>query len=228
MNDFTDADRPRVLIVGAHPLFRYAVAALAGAMQWVAVCGEAADEAVARRLCEERRPDVVVLDADSTAGDGLALVRDFRGLLPAGRILVVSERGDAEFLQEAFAAGAAGYVSKHDPTPEIASGIEWLARTDERFVGWWMRERLFRLVTDGTLKARHRGADALSGRELEVYRLLGRGKRPADLALGMGVSVKTVDTHCRRIQQKLGVRSREELRRSAVQWTAGGEARAAA
>ncbi len=156
--------------------------------------------------------------ADLDVPDGLAMVRDFTKLHPEARILALSEREDTACMQTAFASGAHGYMSKQDSTAEVVAGL--MALTQGR-----IRERAdegltVRQVVDGRLKSEPHKVERLSPRELEVFRLVGRGVGTEAQAAALKLSVKTVETHRARIKQKLGARDGVELRRRAEAWLA--------
>src|SRR5438128_105507 len=114
----------RVLIVDALPLTRIGLASLISGHAGWSVCGQTGEANVARRLCAEQQPDLIVLDMVLDQGDGLELLRDFSRLHPPARTLVISGREDAHSMQRAFKAGARGFLSKHDDAPELLSAIE--------------------------------------------------------------------------------------------------------
>jgi DNA-binding CsgD family transcriptional regulator len=82
---------------------------------------------------------------------------------------------------------------------------------------------LFKQIAEGKIKAQARGVESLSDRELEVFRLIGKGHSAKASAHGLGISVKTIETHRQRIKEKLGLRSGDALKRKASTWLVAGK-----
>ncbi len=208
----------RVMIVNGVPLVRFGLAALAGCHPLLEVCAEAGDAREARRICAEEKPDLAVLDLEVPHGDGVELLRDFRKLHEPLRSLVVSEREDALSVQRAFRAGARGFVTAREEPAEV------LAALDAVLAGRLYASRrvsllLLEQMAGGSVA---HSVAALSDRELQVFRLLGRGLRPTAIARDLGVSVKTVETHQQRMKEKLRAANGAELHRQAEHWVAKG------
>jgi DNA-binding NarL/FixJ family response regulator len=212
-----------VLIVGGYPLHRQGTRLALEAFPGLAVCGETGDTARARELCERHRPDFIVLDLSGAAGVALGVLRDFRRLHPPVHTLVLSEVEDVVWLERVFQAGASGFVSKLDGEGELANGIMQLGMTGERFVSRRMSHLLMENLKAGRMiKSAARATKALSPREMEVFLLVGKGQGATAAARSLGISVKTVETHHRRIREKLGLRDGEDLKRRAAEWVAAG------
>ncbi len=193
----------RLAIVDDHPAILDAVTAAAASRSGIDVVGRATrvDEAV--ELIERTSPDVVVCDVwiDGEPG-GLELVRRFGG----GRgplMLMLSGFEQASFLRAAFDAGAAGYLSKASEIDEILEAVEAVAAGETRFPAV-------------TLRALREAPRQPSARELEALRLLARGATNDEIAVGLGISIKTVESHLRRLFGRYGVLSRTELALLAV------------
>lgn len=206
------------LVVGGYPLLRHGIVASLSALSWLGICGETGEAARARQLCEEHRPDLIVLDMELPDGDGLGLLRDFSRLHPAARTLAISEREDAHWLHRIFNAGASGYMSKWDMELELPNGLLQLSLSKERFVsGRMSRLMMEQLKTGKMMNPPAGGVDALSDRELEIFRLMGRRLGTSAVARALGLSVKTIESHHQRIKRKLGVQSGEDLKRRAAE-----------
>lgn len=209
----------RVLIAEGTPLTRFAIATLTNMNPRLCVCAQAKDAPEARRLCEEQKPDVVVLDLGLPHGDGSGLIREMRRLHASVRTLVISDREDELTVRRVFSAGALGFFAKGGPELELTMALASVA-AGERFVS----RRIEQLLVEGLWKNRHPGFDSrinrLSDRELRVFELLGRKLGPTAIARELGVCVKTIETHQKRIKQKLNLDSSVELNRVADRYNA--------
>jgi DNA-binding NarL/FixJ family response regulator len=204
---------------------RHSLATLATAEKWLEVCGNTGSSAVARRICEENLPGLIVLDMELPEGSGLGLLRDLARIRPDAGILALGEREDTAWLTRVFRAGARGYLSKQDETREISSAL-WRVAQGHRVVSRRISELVIGIVTSGQGMGAKRGVEALSPREIEVFSLLGKDQGPTAISRRLGVTVKTVETHCQHIKRKLGLLNGKALKQRALQWvlSAGGPA----
>lgn len=205
--------KPRVVIVDDHELFRAGVRnELDGVVD---VVGEAAtvDEAVER--IREARPDVVLLDVHMPGGGGPEVLRRLGSAPLTTRFLALSVSDDPEDVIAVIRAGARGYVTKTISAAELAHAIRSVAGGDAVF-----SPRLAGFVLDafaGSLPAKvDPELDQLTAREREVLRHIARGFLYKEIALRLGISVKTVEAHVSAVLRKLQLSNRHELSRWAV------------
>lgn len=206
----------RVLVIDGMPLTRFGLASLIGVHPRLTVCGEAADGPSARAACAEHRPDFIILDLAVPRG-GLGLLSDLRRLHPPGRVLVLSAEEDAPSVHRAFRAGARGYVSKGEEPGEVLAGLECLLQ-DRLFTSRRVQGALLMHLASGSSQGLDVQLSALSDREMQVFRLIGRSMGATAIGVELGVSVKTVETHQKRMKEKLGLASGERLRERAKVW----------
>jgi DNA-binding NarL/FixJ family response regulator len=204
---------PRVVIVDDHELFRAGVRSELDGL--VDVVGEAAtvDEAV--ECIREQRPDVVLLDVHMPGGGGPEVLRRVAAERPATRFLALSVSDDPEDVISVIRAGARGYVTKTVSGAELADAVRRVHGGDAVF-----SPRLAGFVLDafaGSLPARiDPELDQLTAREREVLRYIARGYLYKEIALRLGISVKTVEAHVSAVLRKLQLSNRHELSRWAV------------
>ena len=196
-----------VLLVDDHPV---ALAGLRLVLEkppaWP-VCGEARDANAARRLAEERQPDFVVLDLRLGGRDGLELVEDLHAACPAAQILVFSSLDETRYAPRVLRAGARGFVGKDCDLAEVRAALERLAAGEYAF-----SPAVQRALLDAAAGGRHGDPlDELSDRELQILRLLGEGRRTADIAGELHLGVKTVGTYRERLKAKLRLADGREL-----------------
>ena len=200
----------RLVVVDDHPAIATAVAAATASRDDIELVGRATSRDAAITLLDETQPDVVLCDI-WLGGEpsGLDLLRRPQaGRQP--RILMLSGFEQASFLRAAFEGGAAGYLSKASDLDEILEAVTAVAAGETRF-------------PDITLRALRDAPRRPSDREVEALRLLARGSSNDEIAMGLGISIKTVESHLRRLFGRYGVLSRTELALLAVRegWVSG-------
>jgi DNA-binding NarL/FixJ family response regulator len=212
------AESVRIFIVDDHPLVREWLEQLLRGEPGFEITGQAEDAVTAMAAMRPAPPDIAIVDLSLRTGTGLDLIKDLRAQLPTVQVIVLSMHEELAQVERALRAGAAGYVMKRESTTRIVEAIrtvrsgnvyanpEVLARLAERMVG--------RRQTAGSV-------DALSDRELEVFRRMGEGHATKRIATDLGVSMKTVQEYQARIKDKLGLADAAELMRAAVRWTEG-------
>jgi DNA-binding NarL/FixJ family response regulator len=206
----------RLVVVDDHPAIAAAIAA------------ELAAGPLERSRAGEAEPDLELVGAATSVADGLALVESAQPAVvvcdlwldgapsgldllaaltaagrPQPRVLVLSGFDQPSFLRAAFEGGAAGYLSKASPVVEIVAAIRRVASG----------ETAFPAVTLSALRDAPRRP---SPRELGAIRLVARGATNDEIAAGLGISIKTVESHLRRLFGRYGVLSRTELAMLAV------------
>lgn len=199
----------RVLIVDDHPAVRQGLGLLL-ASEGIIVCAEASGRAEALARVEECRPDLTLVDLLLGEEDGMAVVAELhrRG----SRSLVYSMHEDGRHVEEAFAAGALGYVTKREVHRVLVEAIREVAG-GRRFVSPRAAVALSDRITDAEAKD---AVDELSKQERHVYRLIGEGEGTTEIAATMSISTRTVESYYSRILVKLGLDGMRELRRHAI------------
>jgi len=213
----------RVLIVDDHPAVREGLAVRISSQPDLEVCGEAADLADAMKVLSTARPDVVVVDIQLKTGDGLELVRRIRAKDESIRMLVWSVYPDKLYAKRALHAGALGYINKEHTTGRIVEAIRRV-RDGKVYLSDEMSELLLSQAVGGTPPPPGNSPfDALSDRELEVFRLIGEGLSAGQLAERLHLSRHTIDTHRQRIKEKLQLANAAELAQAATRWVLEGD-----
>lgn len=210
-------DRSRVLVVDDHPIVRGGLIRLLDQQADLVCCGEAATAAEALALATREKPDLAIIDLRLKHGDGLELIKAIKAARPAIRCLVLSQHSEEIYVERALRAGALGYVMKEQPPEELLYAIRTILQ-DEVYLNPGMTEHFLRHVVTGSATAPRAGIEQLTDRELCVLQLLAEGKATRDIAVSLGVSPKTIETHRENIKHKLGLKGAAELVRFAVQW----------
>jgi DNA-binding NarL/FixJ family response regulator len=203
----------RVVIVDDQPLIRQGFAMILAAHDDMEVVGEAADGAAAVTEITRAAPDVVLMDIRMPGVDGIEATRQAQIAAPHARILVVTTFGLDEYVTEALAAGASGFVLKDSTPEELLQAVRVVARGDALLspaVTTRLIERMLPSLVASDEKGRHRQSDLdqLTDREVEVLLLLARGGSNVEIGKELHISEATVKTHISHLLTKLGVRDR--------------------
>lgn len=161
-------------------------------------------------------PDVIILDLVLGGRDRLDLLGEIRRLAPEARIIVYSSLPEETYAERVFRHGAWAFVPKSGEMDDLRAALRAVLRGEI-----WARPAVLRALSGAgrpaSSAATLTSGEALSDRELHVYRLLGEGKRPRTIAEELHLSVKTVHTYCERLKIKLGCSSLESLQQRAAQ-----------
>lgn len=202
----TGNDLISLVIAEDHTLFREGTRQLLERVDRFRVIGEAGrgDEAV-DVVCR-LEPDVLLLDMRLPGLNGIEATRRILARRPRVRVLIVSAYDDDDYVTEALRAGAAGYLLKTAPSWELAQAVEAVARGEDFLSGSISRRLATRWLKSDVPGPSHE----LSHRELEVLRLVARGRASKEVAAELRISLRTVEGHLNNIFAKLGVASRTE------------------
>lgn len=209
----------RVLLADDHAVLRAGLSMLINSQPDMQVVGEAADCHQANELVRLRKPDVLTLDLTMPGGGSIKLIEGLRRDCPETRVLVLTMHDDPAYLRAVLAAGGAGYVVKTAADVELLRAIR--AVSEGRIVVEVNQPKAAAGAGAGrgadADSARPAGFASLSAREREVFTLLAQGHTNPEIAGRLFLSVKTVETYRARIADKLGLRTRAELVRYALE-----------
>jgi two-component system response regulator NreC len=205
----------RVLIADDHAVLREGLASLINAQPDMEVVAQAADghEAVSR--AEETAPDVAIVDLTMPRCGGIAAIERIREISPKTRALVLTMYDDATHLRSVLAAGGVGYVVKRSAGKQLLTGIREV-HAGRSFINVALAPGALKELIESNATPTPERRIPLSKRELEVLRLLAHGFTNRQIAERLEVSKKTIDTYRVRVADKLGLRSRAEMVRYAL------------
>lgn len=199
----------RLVLVDDQALARAGLKLILAPEDGFAVVGEAADGAAALQVVAQARPDVVVMDVRMRGMDGVEATRRLRAEAASPPVLILTTFDDDEVLSAALRAGAAGFVLKEAPADELIQAVRAVAAGDA-----WLDPT----VTGRVLAAYRahgpppsasgKALAALTARELEVLRLIGRGASNHEIAAQLVIAEATVKSHVGNLLGKLGLRDR--------------------
>ncbi|WP_298630146.1 response regulator transcription factor [uncultured Thermus sp.] len=199
----------RVFLVDDHPVVRAGVRYLL--QNKVEIVGEAETGQEALAKIPQAKPQVVVLDIALPDMDGIQVAEKLKALYPEARLLALSMYAEPEYAERFLQAGGSGYLPKDAIERELEDAVLAVARGEH----YLPQDLLYRMIQAQTV--RKPGPEVLTERELKVVRYLAQGLSYREIAEAMGISEKTVATYRERAAEKLGLKSRAELVRWAVE-----------
>ncbi len=206
-----------VFLVDDHPLVRDWLSRLINEETDLEVTGWADNADTAISSIERLQPEIIIIDIGLRGKSGLELIRFLTDQNPDLLILVLSMHDEAVYASRALKAGARGYVSKREATEKVILAIRRLLMG-----GMYISESLAEALALGITRNRNAPSagdvSLLSDRELEVFRLLAMGRETSEIAKDLSVSLKTVQSYCARIKDKLNLRNATELLQAATRW----------
>jgi two-component system response regulator NreC len=202
------ATQIRIVVADDHPVVRRGLRMLLDDEPDFEVAAEAGDIDEARRYVLGHHPNVLLLDLNMPGGRSIEAIPALRADFPETQIVVLTMQQEPAFAREAFAAGAVGYVLKQAADHELVEAGR-LAAAGERYLNPRLGARIAAEPPPGP-------PDDLSEREVGVLGLIALGHTNTQIAAQLYISVRTVETHRAHIQQKLGLSSRAELVRYAL------------
>ena len=203
----------RCLVVDDHPIVRKGVRDL---LVQEAICPnvtEAGTGTTAIGLVRRQEWDLLILDISLPDKHGLEVLKEVKQLQPKLPVLMLSLYPEREFAMRALKAGASGYLTKDQAPTELLIAVKEIL-AGRRYVTGALASPMAGYLGTGQSPILH---DLLSDREMEVLRLLGRGKSVSAIAAEMALSVKTVSTYRTRLLDKLGLTSTADVIRYAIE-----------
>jgi two-component system, NarL family, response regulator NreC len=208
----------RVMIVDDHAILRAGLKMLINAQADMEVVSEAPDGEKAIQEVKEKRPDVTLLDLTMPRVGGMKALQEIARNCHETRVLVLTMHDDPAYLRSALAAGGSGYLLKRAVDEELLAAIRAVHHggifVDPRLASVLVGDVL---AKKGTKTGPTQPINILSDRELQVLKLVARGYSSAQIAKQIAVSVKSVETYRSRFAEKLGLRTRSDVIRFAVQ-----------
>jgi len=220
----TVARKSRVFIVDDHPLVREGLTNLINGQDDLIVCGEAKDSARAINGVVKARPDVALIDISLENESGFELIKQLRSQFPQVALIILSMHDEGLYAERALRAGARGYVMKHETSKSVLASIRQVLGGGVYVSEKIVKRMALRIASSREALARS-PIERLSDRELEIFRLLGQGRTPSQIAGDLNLSLKTVQAYCARAKEKFGVTSLSELLRAAIRWDDASQAK---
>jgi DNA-binding NarL/FixJ family response regulator len=196
----------RIFLADHHVLIRAGLRTLLRARKDFFICGEADNGIEAIKLATRAKPDVAIMNVNMPGINGIEATRQIRRATPNTEILIFTAESNEDIMRECLRAGAGGYLLKSAPDEQIIGAIEALAQHHGYYSGS-VSEKLLRMGDNRSL---------LTTREREILRMIAQGRRSREIALMLGVSPRTVETHRSAGMRKLHLHSIAEVVRYAI------------
>jgi DNA-binding NarL/FixJ family response regulator len=207
----------RLLVADDHEIVRKGLRTLLEAQPGWQVAAEACDGREAVEKAKEIKPDITVLDIGMPALNGLEAARQMLKNDSRSKILILTMHQSDPLIQEVLDAGARGYVLKSDASRDLVTAVNAVRNNKTFFTA-----KVAQIILDGYLDKKPRKEPAenpkgrLTPRQREIVQLLAEGKSSKEVAVALGLSVKTAETHRANIMRRLDCHSVSELVRYAV------------
>ena len=175
---------------------------------------EAGPDAV--RFAQQLQPEIVIVDFESPAGNGIDFVRQILEVSPSTKIIVLSTHAEEFRVREALGLGIRGYVLKTNTADELLRSIEEVSHGRTYFSPEIAHVVAELVLEPYSLRGGPRRGNQLTDRERQVVTLIAEGNSTKEVAARLGISVKTADCHRTRIMDKLNVHQTANLVRYAI------------
>lgn len=206
--------KTRILLADDHAVLRDGLKLLINRQPDMEVVGEAGDGEEALKKVRQLNPDVVLMDLSMPNVNGVEAMEALRRSHPHVKVLVLTVHEGDVYLQPALKAGARGYIVKRAAAEEVVNAVRVVMSG-----GVYIHPSVADQVVKGYVNPQPSAEEdiPLSGRELQVLTLLAQGYSNKEIAEKLFLAVRTVETYKQRTMEKLGLESRAELVRYALQ-----------
>ena len=205
----------RILLADDHRIMREGLRSLLEKQPGMEVIAEAENGRTTVQLSRELKPDVVVMDIAMPDLNGIEATRQILAESPDVKVTALSMLSDTKFVREMLSAGASGYLLKDSAFEELGKALRTVINNQT-----YLSPKIASLVVKdylGNIASKDSSASpVLTNREREVLQLLAEGKNAKQIASSLYVSVKTIETHRKKIMDKLGMNSIAELTKYAI------------
>jgi DNA-binding NarL/FixJ family response regulator len=212
----SDSNKSRIMIVDDHPIVRHGIAQLLNAQPDFDCSAEADDAESALRLLRDEHYDLLIVDISMPGLSGLDLIRRIKQKDADLPVLVLSMHDESVYAERALAAGARGFLMKHEATDRLVEAVRKLL-SGGIYLSRRLEERMFQSFVGGQ-SATEEPLKRLTEREFEVLQLIAQGLTSVQIAQRINRSLKSVEAYRTSIRAKLGAKSTVDLARLALEY----------
>lgn len=214
--------KSQILIVDDHPIFRKGLVQLINEEPDMEVCGEAEDVFTATKKIRLLNPELVVADITLKDTSGLELIKFINDNNMNIPVLVLSMHDEKIFAERALKTGARGYIMKQEMSGNVTAAIRHVL-AGKIYVSDAVNDRILSALTGrgsvvAPLDIEKDPSTVLTDRELEIFRMMGKGYRRNEIGKALNLNVNTIGTYRERIKEKLNLSSSNELMARAILW----------
>ena len=206
----SSSDRIRVMVVDDHPIMLEGLRHALEASGRFNVVGEARDGEEAVRVAGEVKPEIIVMDVMMPKKDGVDACREVMEILPGTRVLMLTASSKMDAVIESVAAGATGYLQKHTLSGDLVAAVVAVAEGKLQIPEETVKE-VFAMMSRDRQDTSRRAYDRLTKLERQTLTQFASGMSYAEIAEAGGKSAVTVRNRLGLIQDKIGVRSKQDL-----------------
>ena len=204
--------RPRLLLADDHTLLLEGIRLMLEPE--FELVGSVEDGQALLAAAEKLKPDVILLDISMPILNGIDAARQLRKIVPSSKLIFLTMHGDADYVTEAFRAGASGYLLKRSAASELVTAIREVLK-GHHYVSPLVTRNALELLM-GATKSDSKFADGLTPRQRQILQLVAEGRTRKEIAGTLGISVKTVEFHKTRIMTELDIHTSAGLTRYAI------------
>ncbi|MCP3941323.1 MAG: response regulator transcription factor [Desulfobacteraceae bacterium] len=216
------ADKKKILLVEDHPIFRLGLTELINQEEDLSAFGKAKDVDQAIIEIQEMTPDLIIADISLQNSDGIDLVKHIRLHHRQIPVLVLSMHDEYLYAQRALTAGARGYIMKQEAMESVVTAIHHVLQ-GKIYLNEKVKEHILSTMASPQEARKKTPIDRLTDRELQVFKMIGRGFASREIAERLFLSIKTIGTYRERIKEKLNLKHANELVRCAVHFEKTGQ-----
>lgn len=195
----------RVLLADDHVLVRQSLRSLLEREGFQVIC-EVSDGQEAIRQSEALQPDIAIVDISMPVLNGLDAARELKRTAPNVKTILLTQHDEDQYVSDALQAEVKGYVLKSQVASDLVQAIRGVSRGQV-----YLSPAVSRAVMEAYRSKSERQKDPLTGRERQVLQLIAEGKSTKDVAVMLGISVKTAESHRSRLMQKLDIHETASL-----------------
>ena len=215
-------EKKKILLVEDHPIFRLGLVELINQEEDLEAYGSSKDVDPAIKEIELTSPDLIIADITLKVSDGIDLVKYIKQNHKQIPVLVLSMHDEYLYAQRALSAGARGYIMKQEAMESVVTAIHHVLE-GKIYLNDKVKEHILSSMSDTPQTRDKTPIDRLTDRELQVFRLIGRGFSSREIAERLFLSIKTIGTYRERIKEKLSLKHANELVRCAVHFEKTGQ-----
>lgn len=208
-----------IILVDDHPVVRKGLKSILEESAGFKICGEAEDANSAIKLLSEMEPDLAIVDIELKGNvDGIELVGAIKVRFPHVKVLVMSMDDGTLYAEKSIKAGAKGYIAKIEAAENIMAAIESVME-NKIYLSNSISNKIATKHIYGLQGNDKVEVHLLSGRELEIFQLIGKGYKRNEIAKRLNININTLESHRRKIREKLSLDNSSELTKIAVQYS---------
>lgn len=208
-----------IFIIDDHPIVIEGIQSVIKMQSNYHVCGYGSTIQDALYAIQSNKPTLIISDITLDEESGIDLIHKVKKICPTIKILMMSMHDEIYYIEQAFWAGANGYILKSDTSDFLIKAICSILEGNR-----YLNEKLEAKLLNQVLKSKknkdiQEKIELLTEREKDIFQLIGRGKSAIDIANQLNISWRTVDSHKQNIKKKLNINSMNEVLEVAIEWS---------